>query len=56
MVEEEIRRDKLFRELHKIICAECGEEAYVPFKPDPNDERPVYCKKCYWEKRNKQRD
>jgi CxxC-x17-CxxC domain-containing protein len=30
------------------VCADCGEEAEVPFKPDGT--RPIYCKAC-WAKR-----
>lgn len=33
------------REMHKITCADCGQEAEVPFKPDGT--RPVYCRDCY---------
>ena len=33
------------REMHKVICAECGKETEVPFKPDGT--RPVYCKDCF---------
>ncbi len=33
------------REMHKITCSDCGNEAEVPFKPV--DGRPVYCRDCY---------
>ena len=33
------------RDMHKVICSDCGKEAEVPFKPV--DDRPVYCKDCY---------
>ena len=33
------------REMHKVTCSECGEEAEVPFKP--TEGRPVYCQECY---------
>ncbi|ATW23670.1 zinc-ribbon domain containing protein [Candidatus Formimonas warabiya] len=33
------------REMHTVICAECGAETQVPFKP--NNDRPVYCRDCY---------
>ena len=33
------------REMHKVTCADCGQETEVPFKPD--GERPVYCRECY---------
>ena len=39
-VEEKDGKDGKF----KAICATCGKETWVPFKPDPN--RPVYCKDC----------
>lgn len=37
------------REMHKAICAECGQECEVPFKPQ--EDRPVYCRECYSKKR-----
>ena len=33
------------REMFSVVCAECGQEAQVPFKP-VND-RPVYCRYCF---------
>jgi CxxC-x17-CxxC domain-containing protein len=33
------------REMHTVICAECGVETQVPF--DPSEGRPVYCRDCY---------
>jgi len=33
------------REMHTAVCASCGEEATVPFKP--RDDRPVYCSECF---------
>ncbi len=33
------------RQMFKVTCSECGQEAEVPFKPDGN--RPVYCRDCY---------
>ncbi|MBW3011140.1 DNA-directed RNA polymerase [Candidatus Woesearchaeota archaeon] len=33
------------REMHKAVCAECGKECEVPFKP--KEGRPVYCKECF---------
>lgn len=33
------------REMHKAICADCGQECEVPFKP--SGDRPVYCKECF---------
>jgi len=37
--------DRPPREMHDIICADCGKETQVPFKPD--NDRPVYCRDCY---------
>jgi CxxC-x17-CxxC domain-containing protein len=33
------------REMHPAVCAECGKETEVPFRP--TGERPVYCSDCY---------
>ncbi|HEY7349207.1 MAG TPA: zinc-ribbon domain containing protein [Ktedonobacterales bacterium] len=33
------------REMHQVICAECGAETEVPFLP--KNDRPVYCSSCY---------
>jgi len=33
------------RETFTAICAECGGEAKVPFKP--RDDKPVYCSHCF---------
>jgi len=33
------------REMYPAICAECGKETMVPFKP--TGERPVYCRDCF---------
>ena len=46
-VEYSMYRDD--REMYKIKCSECGNDAEVPFKPD--GERPVYCRDCYRAKR-----
>ena len=35
-------------EMHKSVCADCGKECEVPFRPTGN--RPVYCREC-WDKR-----
>jgi CxxC-x17-CxxC domain-containing protein len=37
------------REMHKAVCADCGEECEVPFKP--TEGRPVYCRECYRNRR-----
>lgn len=33
------------REMFAAVCAECGANTNVPFKP--RDDRPVYCSDCY---------
>ncbi|MBI5061509.1 MAG: hypothetical protein HZB67_04315 [Candidatus Aenigmarchaeota archaeon] len=33
------------REMHKVVCSDCGKETEVPFKPAEG--RPVYCKECF---------
>ena len=33
------------RPVYSAICAACGKETTVPFRP--REERPVYCKECY---------
>jgi len=33
------------RQMHPVICADCGEMTEVPFLPRSN--RPVYCHTCY---------
>jgi CxxC-x17-CxxC domain-containing protein len=35
-------------------CVSCGADTKVPFKPDPS--RPIYCKNCLSELKNKKRD
>jgi CxxC-x17-CxxC domain-containing protein len=37
--------DRAPREMHKAVCADCGKECEVPFKP--TEGRPVYCRDCY---------
>ncbi len=37
------------REMFPAICAECGQEARVPFRP--HGDRPVYCTKCFGHRR-----
>ncbi|OYT61613.1 hypothetical protein B6U81_02600 [Thermoplasmatales archaeon ex4484_30] len=37
------------REMHKAICADCGAETEVPFKP--TEGRPVYCRECFRKRR-----
>jgi CxxC-x17-CxxC domain-containing protein len=40
-------RDNNYRErsFNKAICADCGTQCEVPFKP--TGDRPVYCKECF---------
>ncbi|MDR0820878.1 MAG: zinc-ribbon domain containing protein [Oscillospiraceae bacterium] len=33
------------REMFTATCAQCGNEARVPFRP--RDDRPVYCSDCF---------
>lgn len=33
------------REMHDVVCAECGKPAKVPFLPTTG--RPVYCSDCF---------
>jgi CxxC-x17-CxxC domain-containing protein len=37
------------REMHPIVCAQCGNEAMVPFLP--RGDRPVYCSDCFSQSR-----
>ena len=37
------------REFFAAICAECGKEAQLPFKP--RGDRPVYCSDCFSKRR-----
>ncbi|MFA5303998.1 MAG: CxxC-x17-CxxC domain-containing protein [Candidatus Nanoarchaeia archaeon] len=37
------------REMHKAICAECGNECTVPFKPV--QDKPVYCRDCFMKRK-----
>src|SRR3989338_1907501 len=40
------RRDAGFRkEMHAAICAQCGSECEVPFRPSSG--KPVYCSNCF---------
>ena len=34
----------------KVICADCGNECEIPFKPSKG--RPVYCKECFPKHKN----
>jgi CxxC-x17-CxxC domain-containing protein len=39
------RPERAPREMHTVVCAECGIETQVPFLP--KNDRPVYCSSCY---------
>ena len=36
------------REMHPVVCAECGKDTTVPFRP--TGDRPVYCSDCFSQK------
>ncbi len=36
-------------QIFHVVCAECGKETEVPFKPHKG--KPVYCKGCYVKKK-----
>lgn len=33
------------RQMHPVVCAECGQNTEVPF--EPRGDRPVYCRECF---------
>ncbi|MBI4497906.1 MAG: zinc-ribbon domain containing protein [Chloroflexi bacterium] len=37
--------DRPRREMHPAVCAQCGKQTEVPFRP--RGDRPVYCSDCY---------
>lgn len=39
------------REMHEVICANCGRPAQVPFLPTGS--RPVYCQDCFQSSRGR---
>jgi len=43
------KRERAPREMHTVICSDCGCETQVPFQP--TGERPVYCQECYQKRR-----
>ena len=43
------RSDRGPREMHDAVCADCGENTQVPFKP--SGDKPVYCRDCYQNRR-----
>ncbi len=38
------------REMHPVVCAECGIDTEVPFRP--RGDRPVYCSDCFSKQRS----
>lgn len=42
------------REMHSAVCASCGKDCEVPFKPRPESEggRPVLCLDCFKAQKN----
>jgi CxxC-x17-CxxC domain-containing protein len=51
-------RDRSFdrnapREMHKAVCAECGDQCEVPFRP--SGDRPVLCSNCFKSSRGEER-
>ena len=37
------------REMHPVVCAECGKDTTVPFRP--RGDSPVYCSDCFSRRR-----
>jgi len=50
---EEKEVDSFKREMYKAVCADCGKECEVPFKPIEG--RSVYCRDCYSKHRPQRR-
>ena len=48
-VAEPAGTDQQGRQLYSVKCANCGNQAQVPFKP--TGDRPVYCRDCYMQKK-----
>ncbi len=40
----------MVREMYPVVCAQCGKDAEVPFRP--RGDRPVYCSDCYSQQRD----
>lgn len=38
------------REMHPAVCAQCGKDTEVPFRP--RGDRPVYCSDCFSQQRS----
>ncbi|MFC1710361.1 CxxC-x17-CxxC domain-containing protein [Patescibacteria group bacterium] len=39
------RRDSGRREMYSAVCAECGRDCEVPFRP--TGDKPIYCSRCF---------
>jgi CxxC-x17-CxxC domain-containing protein len=39
------------REMFRVVCSECGNEAEVPFQP--RGDKPVYCRACFARQRSR---
>ncbi len=37
--------DRPPRQMHDVVCAECGAQTQVPF--EPRGDKPVYCRDCF---------
>ena len=46
--------DRAPREEHEVVCAECGAQTTVPFKP--TGDRPVKCRDCFQKGRPPRRE
>ncbi len=44
--------DSAQREMFEAVCAECGKNTLVPFKP--RNDRPIYCRDCFIAKKNQE--
>jgi len=47
----QVQRPRNSRPMYRAICADCGRNCEVPFKP--SGDRPVYCKGCFAARKNK---
>ena len=45
------RRRGVERQMHTVVCSECGRETTVPF--EPRTDRPVYCQSCFAKRRRR---
>ena len=42
--------DRQPRQMYSATCAQCGQEALLPF--EPRTDKPVYCSNCFQSQRN----